>query len=438
MRPSLPFIILIVLWCLTGFPVLFFEEWGWYWAVSGIALMTAGIADGILAVLRRKRDTGIEITRKVPTSTVLNAAVAVSVVITRAHRNGIRNLKLYDRLPPHVEATPYPLRVRLSKMAEGESRTWTVEWRCRRRCRWESGGFNVEYASPAGLFALKTFAAAGVTMTTYPDLGFDSPSEAIEDQRRSAGNVSVRQRGEGTDFKELRDYIAGDPVRRIDWKASSRRRTPVVRSYQEDRDQQILIILDGGYRLHQKEGDGTQFEHALSACLRLARVALEHGDSVGMYTYGREDRWIPPGKGRSWFWRLVRGTYDFESVPAASSPATALEKVLRRLNRRTLLVVVTNLREEDGEMVEWILPLVRGRHLLMTVTLREQGADGPPEVETMEQALEYGAATLYRQQRVRIRRYWEKQGLITLDARPAELTGRMINRYLDMKNSGIL
>ena len=85
-----------------------------------------------------------------------------------------------------------------------------------------------------------------------------------------------------------------------------------------------------------------------------------------------------------------------------------------------------------------MLPLVRGRHLMMAVTLREEGAAGPPGVENLDDALEYGAAAMYRDQRLRLRRYWEKQGILTLDSRPGELSGRIINRYLTLKGAGIL
>lgn len=438
MRPSLFLIILTILWCVCGFPVLFFPEWGTEWGVSGAILLLLALSDLVMGLLRRHRGPGLEISRSVPETTVLGRKASTTVTAARSGSRIPGKVRLYEILPSHVEARPYPLFLDSRAIPADADLTMKTEWLSHQRCRWESEGFRVGYGSPLRLFNISSFISCPVESTTYPNLGLNSETEALDRRTGSAGNIPVRQRGEGTDFKELREYRPGDPVRRIDWRATSRRSEPIVRSYQEDRDQQILIILDGGYRLHQKEGDGLQFEHALSAALRLSRVALEHGDSVGMYAYGEEDRWIPPGKGRSWFWRLVRGIYDFESTPSATSPAAALEKVLGQLNRRTLLVVITNLREEDGEMVEWMLPLVRGRHLMMTVTLREQGAAGPSRVDSMDEALVYGAAALYREQRMRIRRYWEKQGIITLDTSPAELSGRMINRYLEMKTAGIL
>ena len=438
MRPSFFLIILVVLWCVTGFPILFFAEWGLPWALSGAGLIALALTDMILGIRRRRGGSGIELSRSTPNSTTLNVPSVTSIELNRTENLGSGYITLYEDLPPHVVTESYPFRVKASQIPEEGTLQIRGVWKSLKRCHWESSCFRVGHSSPLHLFDLSSFISCPVTCTTYPNLGLDPHSEALQALRLGAGNVPVRQRGEGTDFKELREYRPGDPVRRIDWRATSRRSDPIVRSYQEDRDQQILIVLDGGYRLHQKEGEGLQFEYALSAALNLSRVALEHGDSVGVYAYGAEDRWIPPGKGRSWFWKLVRSLYDFESSPSASSPASALEKVLGRLNRRTLLVVMTNLREEDGEMVEWMLPLVRGRHMMMTVTFREEGATGPAAIESSGDALEYGAATLYREQRILIRRYWEKQGIVTLDARPSEVSGRMINRYLEMKTAGVL
>ena len=103
-----------------------------------------------------------------------------------------------------------------------------------------------------------------------------------------------------------------------------------------------------------------------------------------------------------------------------------------------MLIFLTNLREEDGEVVEWMLPLIRGKHLMMTVTLREEGAQGPASIGELDDALLYGAVELYKEQRLKLRRFWEKQGLITLDARPSEVSGTLVHKYLVLKGAGVL
>ena len=482
MRPAAPLIILWTLWSLAGALIFFTPSAAPYWIAAGGILALAAAADALIGKRLKKRDPNIRISRKAPDVMTVGIPEPAEIKIASTGKSLPRFLRVYEELPGTLRAEPYPIVLRggrsensrkrdinngdnssaatpnsrrrlrrtnrknhaaLAHTNTGDNRAETritITWTPLRRGLWKSAGFRLELPSRLNLFRLHYRLENPHEIMVLPDLGLkgSSTEDALEHRRELAGQVQIRRRGQGTDFRELRDYMPGDPVRHIDWRATSRRSHPIVKTFQDERDQQLLIILDGGYRLHQKDGEGLQFDKALQAALRLSHVALEHGDRVGVYAYGEKDRWIPPGSGRSYFWTLVRSLYDFESAPVATSPAAALERVLVRLNRRTLLIFITNLREEDGEVVSWMLPLVRGRHLMMAVTLREEGAEGPSTITTEDDALLFGASTLYREQRTRLRRYWEKQGILTLDALPDHVTGKVINRYLALKGAGIL
>lgn len=440
MRPGTSFLIILAGLSLSSLILLFFPGFGPVWIGSAAILVLIAVVDMSAGLCRRRSGPGVVISRDEIDIFTVDSPVNISIEIKSRGVPVPRFLQIYEELPAEIEADPYPVIIGRKDWTQDKLHKVDVTWTAKRRGNWHSPGMRVEYPSPLGLFRMLNYAANPVEMRVLPDIRSDHSGlfDPFEAMRNLPGDITVRKRGEGTEFRELRDYIPGDSVRHIDWRATSRRSSPVVRTFQEERDQQVLIILDGGYRLHQKEGTGLQFDHALRAALRLSAVALDYRDSVGLYAYGREDRWIPPAKGRSQYWNLMKGIYDYESAAVATSPATALEKVLTWLKRRTFLIFITNLREEDGEIVSWMLPLVRGRHLMMAVTLREEGAAGPHGVANLDDALEYGAAAMYRDQRMRLRRYWEKQGILTLDSRPGELSSRIINRYLTLKGAGIL
>jgi uncharacterized protein (DUF58 family) len=242
----------------------------------------------------------------------------------------------------------------------------------------------------------------------------------------------------------LREYQDGDPIKSIDWRATGRqtaagRRKFIVREYQEEQDQQILFILDAGYRLSP-----ARFDSALNGVLLLAYTALKHGDAVAASSFGAADRWIPPRKGIGSFTGLMSGLYDLRSAPVPSSPFSALEQALIRLSRRTFIILVSNFREEDGESLSWILPRLRRRHLLLLTSFREaeaealarRPADGKPR--TPEETLEIAAAWSYLENRRRLYRSWEHLGLLTMETTREQISAALINRYLSVKRSGIL
>jgi uncharacterized protein (DUF58 family) len=249
------------------------------------------------------------------------------------------------------------------------------------------------------------------------------------------------------EFESLRDYQEGDSIRSIDWRATSRNRRLdgkprlIVRNYQEEQDQQILFIIDSGYRL-----PGFQFDSALEAMLLLSYIALKHGDAVAAASFGTREIWIPPRKGTLAYKGLMNGLYDLHSAPVPSSPFSAIENALSRLNRRSFIVLISNFREEDGESLSWILPRINQRHLLLMVSFRETEAveacsfnEHIKDAEkTDEEILEAAAAYTYLANRRRLYRKWEHSGLLVLETSPQQISSALINKYLSVKKSGKL
>jgi uncharacterized protein (DUF58 family) len=254
-----------------------------------------------------------------------------------------------------------------------------------------------------------------------------------------SGQKNIRMRGQGLEFRSLRDYQQGDSIRAVDWRATSRRRKVIVREYQEEQDQQVLFLLDSGYRLHKSEGDGRmQFDSALEAALLLSWVSLKHGDSVAVSSFGPIKRWLGPRKGLSAFPLLMNGLYDLSSGPYPSSPFSALEDALLHLKRRTFIILISNFREEDGQSLSWILKRMEKRHLLLMVSLREKESESLAlrRPEGGEQALETAAAFSYLAARRELYAKWEHSGLLTLETSAAALSAALVNRYLMVKRSG--
>jgi uncharacterized protein (DUF58 family) len=295
--------------------------------------------------------------------------------------------------------------------------------------------------STLGCWQLKQRLGEASSVRVYPDFALISGYLAMLPDQRSAmlGIRKAQRRGQGTEFHQLREYRHGDALRQIDWKATSRRRELIAREYEEERNQQLLFLLDSGRRMRSREGELSHFDHALNAMLLLAYIALRQGDVVSAMSFGAVDRWVPPQRGAPSINRLLNAVYHLQSGTAASDYIAAAERVMTRQRKRTLIVLLTNLREEDQDLVP-ALELLRSRHLVLLANLREEALTavlGSP-VTDFDHALRYAGAVHYLQQRERLQRLLQGMVDLLIDSTPTELPIRIVNGYWSIKRSGRL
>lgn len=287
------------------------------------------------------------------------------------------------------------------------------------------------------------------TLRVYPDFAQVARYAWLAGDRRLSeiGIKTYRQRGEGTDFKQLSEYRIGDAVRHIDWKATQRHDKPIVRQFQNERDQCVLLLIDCGRRMRADEGDigigASHFDQVLNAVMLLTYVALKHGDAVGALTFGTppgEERWFAPRKGAVTLNSLMGELYSVQPTPTHSDYLSAAKDLLRRHRKRSLVIVVTNFRDEDSTELGAALRLLRTRHLVMTASLRErivrQLAEQP--LTSGKAAIEAASALHYEQQRRDAFNAIAANDSLMVDAEPERLSVELVNRYHAVKRAGMI
>ena len=304
------------------------------------------------------------------------------------------------------------------------------------------GAAHVRLDSPLGLWRRIHRVGPDSAVKVFPDFSklLGHTLTATDRRAPAAGAIRKRRRGEGTDFRQLREYREGDSLRSIDWKATARHQKPISREYQEERDQQVVFLLDTGRRMLARDGVTTHFDHALNAVLTLGFVAQKQGDAVGLMTFGGSSRWLAPAKGRGGLDRLLAGVYDLQPAEVAPDYAQAASALLGRLGKRAFVVLITNLRDEDDQELRSACELLSAKHLVMCASLRESILDTTlrASVERFPDALRLAAANVYLQQRRdAIRRLGIRADRL-IDITPDQLSMALVNRYLDIKESGQL
>lgn len=254
------------------------------------------------------------------------------------------------------------------------------------------------------------------------------------------GIRKARRRGQGQDFHQLRGFREGDLLRQIDWKATARRRRLISREYQEERDQRVVFLLDCGRRLRARDGEVEHFEQVLNAVLLLTYVSVRQGDAVGLQTFSGEERWLPPRKGQAGLRAILEGCYDLQTTTAPSDFSQAALQLGARLRKRSLVVLITNLRDEDQDELRPALVSLRKRHLVLLASLREQALDQTlaEEVGGLRSAIRAAAVLRHLHERREVLQQTQLGGVMVMDVLPADLPTRLVNRYLEVKRSGRL
>ncbi|SDD42539.1 DUF58 domain-containing protein [Aquimonas voraii] len=350
-----------------------------------------------------------------------------------------QRLEVFDLHP--AQWTVENLPQRLSLPAQGRSvLAYTLHPQQRGAAHFE--GCALRLHSPWRLWTRLFMHPLRSAVRVYPDFARVSHLALVGTDRASRviGAHQHRRRGEGTEFHQLREYRTGDSLRQIDWKATRRAQKLISRDYQDERNQQVVLLVDTGRRMLAHDGSLSHFDHALNASLLVAFIALRQGDSVGLMASGGESRWMPPARGLGAIDRLLDTVYDLQPQPVATDYIEAAMQLGARQPRRALVLIVTNARDEDIEDLLAGVRQLQRRHLVCVASLREAMLDElleqPPE--RVDTALEASAAAQYLEQRQRVHTALRAQGATVLDVTATQLPGALVDHYLAMKRAGRL
>ena len=362
------------------------------------------------------------------------------VRLTLHHRLRQRQrVTVFDHLPADMEHEHLPQQVELRP---GEMTQFGYRVRPLKRGHFVIPRCELLLPSPLQLWQGRRYLEGASDTRVYPDFArlYGAQLRAVDDWLSQLGVRQRPRRGLGLEFHQLREFRDGDTLRQIDWKATARKRTPIAREYQDETDQQIVFLLDCGRRMRSQDGDLSHFDPALNACLLLSYVALRQGDAVGLSSFAGSERFVPPAKGPAQLGVLLNAVYDLQSTQRPADFASAIDQLLARQHRRALVVLVSNLRDEDdAELLAAVKRLGR-RHRVLIASLREEVLDRLRQqpVQTYDQALAYCGTLDYLNARAGLHERLASHGMPVLDARPSELGPELVSRYLAWKKGGVL
>jgi uncharacterized protein (DUF58 family) len=420
---------------------------------ASVSAATAATVAGLLvtaaldyALTRRAwLAANVRLTRRLPPAFAIGVGRSVRA---RLEQHGRRAwiCDFYDHVDPSVESQGLPVALGLPAGGAVET-TYTVTPTRRGEIEFAPAALRVR--SLLKLCDLSVRIGVSEARRVYPDFAQIARYAWLAGDRRlqEIGIKTYQQRGEGTDFKQLAEYRHGDSVRHIDWKASLRLDKPIVREFQDERDQRVMLLIDCGRRMRSDDRTAavgaSHFDQVLNAVMLLAYVALGQGDAVGALTFGTQaggERLFAPRKGAHALTALMGELYGVQPTPSHSDYVAAAQSLLRREAKRALVIVITNFRDEDGSELGLALKLLRSRHLVLLASVRERivGELIAQPLSSGNAALEIASAHLYEQARRDAFRRLAARDALMVDAEPDRLGIELVNRYHAVKRAGMI
>jgi len=425
-----------------------------------LLLLIVIIVDAILAA--RPQDLSLRRTgdRKVRLGQVAHVQLSVTNTGRRRWRGFLR-----DAWAPTAHATIDGLTDRAAvDLASGAAVRIDIAVQPTRRGDRPTDRVTLRSLGPLGLAGRQRSVAVDWSVRTLP--AFTSrrylPSRLAR-LRDLDGRQAIAVRAQGTEFDSLREYVPGDDVRSIDWRATARAADVMIRTWRPERDRRVVMVLDTGRTSAVRIGDETRLDILIDAGLLLAALAGRAGDRVDLLAYDRRARLqVSGGSGPSLLPRLVDGIATLEPELTETDYRGLVSAVLSRVRKRALVVLFVAL--DRPTMEEGLIPALAAlttRHTVIVASVREPYSSAtadpalrprtsapsgrvPAEVlpggRVQDAAGTYLSAAQARadMDRAHVAAVLTRMGVRVVEATPADIAPKVADAYLDMKAAGRL
>lgn len=400
-----------------------------------LLFLALGVAVDLVAAVPPRR---IQLERSLPVSVRLTEP-ADSVLVVRNPTGRRLRAAIRDGWQPSAGAQDAVQRL---DVPAAEARRLRVRLVPERRGELRSSTVTIRSLGPLGLAARQASLPCPGTLRVLPPFHSKRhlPSK-LRQLRELDGNASIQLRGPGTEFDSLRDYVRGDDVRSIDWRATARRRDTVVRTWRPERDRRVVIVLDTSRTSAARILDEPRLDTGIEAALLLGMLAHGGGDRVDFMAFDRRTRArVDSGGKGNLLSRLVNAMApldpelieaDFSLLPGAVHSISS---------RRALVVLITTL--DSGAVEEGLLPVLPrllDKHVVVVASVRDPALDELRSIRgTAAETFRAAAAERALLDRAAVTAQLRSMGAEVVDEQPLELAPKLADMYIRLKASGRL
>jgi uncharacterized protein (DUF58 family) len=350
-------------------------------------------------------------------------------------------LRVFDEIPHQFQRRDLEFKL---KLKAGEKKEIEYFLRPVKRGEYSFGAVNVLVSSPLGFFARRFKFSYDKLVPVYPSYIQMRKYEllAISQNLQNTGIKKIRRIGHNQEFELIKEYISGDDIRTVNWKATARKNRLMVNQYQDERSQQVYSLIDKG-RVMQMPFEGMSLlDYAINASLVISNIAIKKSDKAGLVTFQDKISTLLPASKRNNQMRVIQETLYNQKTAFLETDFSSLYVGLRRaVSQRSLLLLFTNFESLYGlhRQLPYLRNLAR-QHLLVVIffentelkELIEENAEGLKEIyhKAVAERLVYEKKLIVVE--------LQKHGIQSILTTPQKLTINTINKYLELKARNLI
>lgn len=402
-----------------------------------LLLATLTILDTIILFTAKN---GVKGSRNLPEKFSNGDENSVNLVINNYYTFDV-NVNIIDEIPEQFQVRNFSIKRKLDASSTSE-----IQYKLRpvERGEYHFGKLNIYVTSIFGLIARRFTYDDKAMIPTYPSFMQLRKYDliAISNNLHQYGIKKIRKIGHTMEFEQIKDYVLGDDLRTINWKATAKRNQLMVNQFQDEKSQPVYSIIDKG-RVMKMPFDGlTLLDYAINASLVISNVALKKQDKAGILAFSKKVENIVVAERRTSQMNLILETlYNVSTDFYESDYSRLYADVKRNITHRSLMLLYTNFETLDS--LHRQLPYLKGiakNHLLVVIFFKNTELNNliTEKAETVQQAYDKVIAEKFAFEKRLIVNELQKYGIQSILTSPQDLTIDTINKYLEIKARGLL
>ncbi|WP_417351889.1 DUF58 domain-containing protein [Flavobacterium alkalisoli] len=364
----------------------------------------------------------------------------VTVKVTSGYAFPV-SAKIIDEIPLQFQMRNFEIKRNLST---GKEDIFEYLLRPVERGEYHFGKLNVFVTSPLKLACRRFSFDEGQMVPTYPSFiqlrKYDLM--AFSNTLMQYGLKKIRRIGHTMEFEQIKEYVSGDDIRTINWKATAKKNQLMVNQFQDEKSQNVYMVIDKGRVMKMPFEGLSLLDYAINATLVLSNVILKKQDKAGMFTFSKKvENRVASERRNSQMQKIMENLYNVGTDFFESDFSTLYGDIKKNINHRSLIILYTNFETMDG--LKRQLPYLKGiakNHLLVVVFFENTELDAfvQKKAENVQEIYDQVIAEKFAFEKRLIVSELRKYGIYSVLTKPENLTIESINKYLEIKARGIL
>lgn len=418
--------------CAFIFPVIYNGVW-----FLILVLMTFLVLDVLLLYVARNR---IEASREMPEKLSNGDLNPISISIKNHYTFPI-SIKIIDEIPFQFQIRDFKIERNVKASAQDKV---SYDLRPTERGEYYFGNLNIYVSSPLKLISRRFTFDKNKMVPTYPSYiqlrKYDLL--AFSNNLFQYGIKKIRRIGHTMEFEQIKEYVQGDDLRTLNWKATAKKNSLMVNQFQDEKSQSVYLAIDKGRVMQMPFNGLSLLDYAINSTLVLANVILKKQDKAGIFAFSKkvENRVFAEKRG-SQMQKILETLYNIKTDFFESDYSRLYVDIKKNINQRSLIILYTNFETMDG--LNRQLPYLKGiakSHLLVVVFFSNTELNEiiNKKSNTIQEIYDKVIAEKFMFEKRLIANELKKYGIHSVLTQPENLTLDAINKYLEIKSRGIL